>query len=154
MVLVWVRNEQWWFFISKTVLSSSKIPKLIFLITWGSKSSKFLLLYDVNWPEKFNHDNELVAKNLTGVVLADFRKKNSFWGPYLPSYYFSLVLLTFLRQDASSKHPYDYILNHDFLTQKLVKLVVNQKNHHNRLNHSFLHEGSSSIFLFDEYSKS
>ena len=150
MVLVWVRNEQWWFFISKTVLSSSKIPKLIFLITWGSKSSKFLLLYDVNWPEKFNHDNELVAKNLTGVVLADFRKKRPILATPLILNYCSHAPLNF--QGASFNYTYNYIFDHCFLTKKLQNRSILKNFLTNVLVTRFRIRVHILSFYYDEYS--
>ena len=60
-------------------------------------------------------------------VLTNFSEKVPFWGPYWPLNYFSHRPLNFSRQDASFKHPYDYILNHNFFDQKVAKLVETQK---------------------------
>ena len=56
----------------------------------------------VKLPEKFIRDNEFVEKALTDGVLAKF------W------LYFSRAPLNLSCQDASFKHPFDYILDHIF----------------------------------------
>ena len=61
--------------------------------------------------------------------------------------YVSHAPLNSSRRDASFKNPYDYILNHSFLREKVEKLVETQRFCLRRLNHSFFHQGSYSQFL-------
>ena len=107
----------------------------------------FFLFNDVKSPEKFNHYNEFVEKCLIVEVLAIFSKKSPILGALLNLKLFFPVPLNFSRQEASFKYPYDYILDHNFLTKKVAELVETQEFCHHRLNHSFFKSSYSHTLI-------
>ena len=78
-------------------------------------------------PEKFIHGIQLNEKCLNGVALANFREKSHFED--IESIFLCIfcVPLSLSRQDASFKHPYDYILNYNMFDQNSGKIGRNSK---------------------------
>ena len=109
-------------FLIQTICLSTPFDILTKKICLGQK---VFFLINVKLPENLIFDTQLVEKCTISGVLANFRKRVSFWGPYLSSKHFSYRSLNFSRQGASFKYPYDYFLSGDFFNQKRGKIGQN-----------------------------